>query len=288
VGRMQNRWGPSRVGPFGLLQPLADGIKFPFERRPDAALRRETPLSSRRGLALIMALTSIAVVPIGIIHLFGITTPLQITGVMDVEHAGDSTSSSWHHLAGRLRNRPGRMVVQQQVFAAGLPARLGPDDQLRSLARPCRWSACCSCPAPSACAASWTQQGTFFGDSFRAGTSFTAARFSPFFIYMIAAFAETNRIPFDLAGSGNRTGRRLPHRVQRDEVRHVLHGRVRQHGHGGLHRHVMFLGGWSGPPLPARPYRRFCRSSGFRPRFSFSCSSTSGFAARCRASVMTS
>ena len=28
VGHMQNRWGPSRVGPFGLLQPLADGIKF--------------------------------------------------------------------------------------------------------------------------------------------------------------------------------------------------------------------------------------------------------------------
>jgi hypothetical protein len=25
VGRIQNRWGPSRVGPFGLLQPLADG-----------------------------------------------------------------------------------------------------------------------------------------------------------------------------------------------------------------------------------------------------------------------
>jgi len=25
VGRIQNRWGPNRVGPFGLLQPLVDG-----------------------------------------------------------------------------------------------------------------------------------------------------------------------------------------------------------------------------------------------------------------------
>ena len=28
VGHIQNRWGPTRVGPFGLLQPLADGLKF--------------------------------------------------------------------------------------------------------------------------------------------------------------------------------------------------------------------------------------------------------------------
>ena len=31
VGHMQNRWGPTRVGPFGLLQPLADGVKFIFK-----------------------------------------------------------------------------------------------------------------------------------------------------------------------------------------------------------------------------------------------------------------
>ncbi len=49
VGRMQNRWGPSRVGPFGLLQPLADGIKFLLQGRSDAALRREaTSIFSRR------------------------------------------------------------------------------------------------------------------------------------------------------------------------------------------------------------------------------------------------
>ena len=31
VGHIQNRWGPTRVGPFGLLQPLADGMKFLFK-----------------------------------------------------------------------------------------------------------------------------------------------------------------------------------------------------------------------------------------------------------------
>ena len=32
VGHMQNRWGPTRVGPFGLLQPLADGVNFYSKR----------------------------------------------------------------------------------------------------------------------------------------------------------------------------------------------------------------------------------------------------------------
>src|SRR4051812_48304346 len=35
-------------------------------------------------------------------------------------------------------------------------------------------------------------------------------------------------------GSGNRTGGRLPHRVQLDEICHVLYGRVRKHVHGGV------------------------------------------------------
>src|SRR5271157_5484839 len=31
VAHIQNRWGPSRVGPFGIWQPLADGLKFIFK-----------------------------------------------------------------------------------------------------------------------------------------------------------------------------------------------------------------------------------------------------------------
>ncbi len=32
VAHMQNRWGPTRVGPFGLLQPLADGVKLSLRK----------------------------------------------------------------------------------------------------------------------------------------------------------------------------------------------------------------------------------------------------------------
>jgi len=34
---MQSRWGPHRTGPHGLLQPLADGVKFLFKGRPHSA-----------------------------------------------------------------------------------------------------------------------------------------------------------------------------------------------------------------------------------------------------------
>ena len=82
VGHIQNRWGPTRVGPFGLLQPLADGIKFllkeditpPHVYRP---LYIAAPI-----LSLTLALTSIAVIPIGGWITIGQTsTPLQITDV---------------------------------------------------------------------------------------------------------------------------------------------------------------------------------------------------------------
>jgi NADH-quinone oxidoreductase subunit H len=65
VAHIQSRWGPHRVGPHGLLQPAADGLKFLFKEDP-------TPLGVDRFvyylaplLALALSLTALAVIPFG-------------------------------------------------------------------------------------------------------------------------------------------------------------------------------------------------------------------------------
>src|SRR5580658_2145617 len=65
VGRIQNRWGPSRVGPFGLLQPLVDGAKlFLKEDLIPTAVYRPLYLLAPI-IAFSCALISIGVVPFG-------------------------------------------------------------------------------------------------------------------------------------------------------------------------------------------------------------------------------
>src|ERR1700756_5991275 len=63
VGRIQNRWGPTRVGPFGLLQPLVDGAKL-FLKEDLLPLAVQRPLFLLAPMiALGWALVSVSGVP---------------------------------------------------------------------------------------------------------------------------------------------------------------------------------------------------------------------------------
>ncbi len=82
IAHIQARWGPYRVGPHGLLQPLADGIKFILKEDPvpegvDRKAYFFAPL-----LTLMLALTSLAVIPFGPdITIFGYRTNFGIADV---------------------------------------------------------------------------------------------------------------------------------------------------------------------------------------------------------------
>src|SRR6201981_286252 len=82
VGHMQNRWGPTRVGPFGLLQPAADGIKFLFKEDLTPPHVFKPLYIAAPMIAVIFAVTSIAVIPFGNWFRVGnFATPFQITDV---------------------------------------------------------------------------------------------------------------------------------------------------------------------------------------------------------------
>jgi NADH-quinone oxidoreductase subunit H len=72
MGRLQGRYGPNRVGPFGLLQPMAEIVKFatkePFRPRTSIGwLFRLAP-----AIALLTSVTALAIIPFGNVqHIFG-------------------------------------------------------------------------------------------------------------------------------------------------------------------------------------------------------------------------
>ncbi|MCE2654995.1 MAG: NADH-quinone oxidoreductase subunit NuoH [Sediminibacterium sp.] len=79
---LQDRPGPNRAGPFGLLQPLADGLKLIMKEEiiPTSASKWLFILGP--GLAMTASLMTSAVIPWGTdVHLFGRTIALQVADI---------------------------------------------------------------------------------------------------------------------------------------------------------------------------------------------------------------
>ncbi len=191
VGHMQNRWGPTRVGPFGLLQPAADGIKFLFKEDLTPPHVYKPLFLAAPLIAVIFALTSIAVIPFGnSIVIGGYRIPLQITdvntglllilgvtsiGVYGVALAGWSSNNKYSLLGGLRASA--QMVSYEISLGLSLVGVLilSGSFSLRDIVN--------------------AQGGHVFGFLPRWNIFIQPVGF---FCYLMAAYAETNRIPFDL------------------------------------------------------------------------------------------
>ena len=184
---MQGRLGPNRVGPQGLLQPIADGIKFLMKEDVIPAGVDKPVYLLAPAMLLIPALMTFAVIPFGTsITLFGRNIPLQVAdinvgilyilaltsiGVYGLVLAGWSSNSKYP-LIGGLRSSAqlisyelamGLAIVSIVLLAGSL--RL--NDIIAN------------------------QQGYFLSwNVFKQPLAFL--------IFLIAVYAETNRLPFDL------------------------------------------------------------------------------------------
>jgi NADH-quinone oxidoreductase subunit H len=190
LGRLQNRWGPSRVGPFGLAQPLVDGLKL-FLKEDMMPLAVERPLFILAPIiALGCALISISVVPFGAITTYhgvdlfqianlniGLLVILGVTsiGVYGIALSGWSSNSKYS-LFGSLRSTA-QMISYELALGLSL---VGVVMRAQSLSLRDIVSS-----QSAHGALSWNVFGGF--------------QFIALLIYLMAAYAETNRSPFDLS-----------------------------------------------------------------------------------------
>ena len=195
IAGMQNRVGPNKAGPWGILQTLADGIKLFFKEdlipeRSDRFMFRLAPY-----LALVPAFLAFAIIPLGgdfrdgkggLVTLFGQETRLQLAdppvgvlfalaissiAVYGIMLAGWSSGSKYP-LLGAVR-----ASAQMVSYEAALGLSLG---------------------AVLLVSGTLSTAGIVNMQSSIGNWNIVATGFVPFVIFLIAATAELNRPPFDL------------------------------------------------------------------------------------------
>ena len=234
IGRMQQRPGPNRAGPFGLLQTLADGIKLALKedlipKNADKVVFLLAPV-----IAGAMAFVSFAIIPMGaMVSMFGHRTPLQLTdtpvavllvlavagvGVYGIVLAGWSSGSTYPLLGG-LRSTA--QVISYEI-AMGL-----------SLVAIFLYSGSMSTSQIVA-----SQKSLWF----------IVPAFFSFLVYVVTMCGETNRLPFDLAeGEGELTGGFHTEYSSLKFAMFFLGEYVNMFTVSALAT-TMFLGGWQAPP----------------------------------------
>jgi NADH-quinone oxidoreductase subunit H len=184
VGRMQNRIGPNRVGPWGTLQSLADGVKLAFKEEVIPVLADKPVYFLAPILSAVPAFVAFSVIPFGPqVSLFGHHTPLQLTdlpvgvlvvfacsslGVYGIVLSGWASGSTYPLLGGL---RSAAQMISYEV-AMGLSM-----------------------------VAVFLFAGTMSTSGIVAAQYHTwniIPLFVSFVIYAIAVVGETNRAPFDL------------------------------------------------------------------------------------------
>ncbi len=195
IAHIQARIGPSRVGPHGLLQPLADVIKLITKEDLLPPYVNKFFYLLAPFLAVTMALLSISVIPFGAeITVFGHTTWMQMAdlnvgvlfvlavssmGVYGIALAGWASNNKYS-LMGGLRSSAQLLSYELPLsIAVAGPLLLANTLSLREIVQ--------------------SQHGFYFGFLPRWSVfQGPMPQIVGFVIFLIAGFAETNRVPFDL------------------------------------------------------------------------------------------